>query len=562
MQMKKKIDPVTLSPLLFLAFLSVGRYFSFYLTQTAAHPEVAFFKYFAIPLIGFSLGGVIFLGIVRNNWELHPLLSSFIERYLNRIIYIISLIFLICFTALAVLRYTSFHTSVIDMGSLDKKIWRISAASLSALPYEVSLGHFQPICVFYGFIYKIIDFPVILQALQAITTVSGVIPLYLIVKRHLQHASYILLILITYLLYPPVGFNATLDFHADHLYIPLMLWAFYFAEKDKYILAIIFAGIGAMAKEPLILGAAFFGLYIALVKKQYKIGIAAFVFFLLLFFIVIYIALPYFNQAPVFSGGAFPFLENNNSGKITTLSNSLINTLLMWKVRKALFIYFLLAPLLFLPLFEWRRFLPAMPLIAIPFLSTVYLHSSVDSQYTAGVIAPAFVALVFSIKKIEEWRGIKYANAFAVLVVIMTIAFHIAHGPSPVSINFWKSGWAEIWHRSNYVSGGHEEVIKEAIYKIPEDPEKVIISQGSINHGRLAHRYKHWVFPYRWEEADYILLDMNRPLMIYDQVNERLYMEELQKIKQSSDFQLEFEKDGVLLFKKVEESSKPNGKSL
>ena len=548
---KRRIDLLTLSPLLLLILLPLGAFFGIYFTTTAAHPEIALHKYFSIPLIGFSIGCVIFLGIARNNWRLPYALSSFIERYSNRIILIISLIFLICFTTLAILRYTSFHTSILDMGIFDKKIWRISTASLSAFFYEISLGHFQPLLILHGIIYKFIDSPVIIQGLQSLVTISGVIPIYLITRRQFNHAGIIILIVGCYLLYPPVGFNSTLDFHADHLYIPLILWAYYFAEKDKYITAITFAGIGAMAKEPLILGAAFFGLYIALAKKQYKIGIAAFVFFLLLFFIIIYIALPHFNQTPAFSGGTFPFLEDNNSGKLTTLINSLINTLLMWKVRKMLFVYFLLAPLLFLPLLEWKRFLPAIPLIAIPLLSTSYLHASIDSQYTAGIIAPAFVALVFSIKKIEEWRGIKYANAFASFVVIMTITFHIAHGASPIYFSFWKDGWAEIWHRSNYTYSEHEKAIETGIFKIPKETDKIVTSQNSINHARLAHRYKHWVFPYQWEEADYILLDIKRPLMIYDHVDEKMYMEELRKIKQSPDFQPEFEKDGVLLFKRA-----------
>lgn len=547
---KRRIDLLTLSPLLLLILLPLGAFFGIYFTTTAAHPEIALHKYFSIPLIGFSIGCVIFLGIVRNGYGLPVLLSSFTEKYHKHIVFTLILIFTICFSAMAVLRYTTLHTIVLDMGSYDGKIWRISVASGTSIFYESTIGHFQPLLIPYGLIYKIYDSPVIIQFLQAIFTLSGVIPLYLIAREYLVRPSLIILIVITYLFYPPVGFNATLDFHADHLYIPLILWAFYFAERDKYITAIIFAGIGAMAKEPLILGAAFFGLYIALAKKQYKIGIAAFVFFILLFFLIIYIALPHFNQTPVFSGGAFPFLEDGDS-KLGGFIHSLIDTLLMWKVRKMLLIYFLLAPLLFVPLLDWRRFLPAMPLLAIPLMSTVDKHSAVDSQYAAGIIAPAFVALVFSIKKIEEWRGIKYANAFTVFVVIMTITFHIAHGASPLSFSFWKDRWAEIWHRSNYTYSEHEKAIETGIFKIPKETDKIVTSQNNINHARLAHRYNHWVFPYKWEEADYILLDIKRSSMIYDHVDEKLFMEELRKIKLSPDFQLDFEKDGVLLFKRT-----------
>lgn len=557
--MKRKIDFVTLSPLLLLTLLPVGAFLNSSFTQTAVHPEVAFIKYFAIPLLGFSLGSILFLGIVRNDWKLSPAVITFTERYSNHIIIFISFAFLACFSILAVLRYTSLHTTVFDLGTYDKKIWRISVASLSAIPYEVSLGHFQPIWIFYGFIYKIIDSPVILQALQVIATVSGVIPLYLIAKRHLQYTSYILLIPMAYLLYPPVGFNATLDFHADHLYIPLILWAFYFAEQGKYIKAIVLVGLSAMVKETLILGASFFGLYMAFDRKKYLSGLIVFLLFSILFFFVVFLLIPnaekmlypsYSDNVGFVAGTSFPFVHISVKGLAINISE-LIGSLLSWKVRKLLFVYFLFTPLLFLPLLSWKPFLPALPLIAIPLLSTTYLHSAVDSQYTAGVIAPAFVALVYSLKRIKEGYGEKYALALAVFVFIMAITFHIAHGASPLSINFWKNGWAEIWHKYNYVSGEHEKVIKRAIYNITEDPHKMVISQGNINHARLAHRYKYWVFPYKWENADYILLDLNRPLLMGDQIDEEAYMRELQKILNSSMFQIEFQEDGVLLFGRI-----------
>jgi len=188
-------------------------------------------------------------------------------------------------------------------------------------------------------------------------------------------------------------------------------------------------------------------------------------------------------------------------------------------------------------------------------LSMTYLHSAIDSQYTAGIIAPAFVTLIFSLKKIGNCYGIRYTNAFAVLVMVMTLTFHVAHGPSPLSLSFWKEGWAEIWHKSNYISGEHEKIIKKAIYKISDDPTKMVISQGNINHARLAHRYKNWTFPYRWEDADYILLDLNKSLLIYDNINGKEFIKELQKVKNNSWFQLEFEQDSVLLFKKIQKKT-------
>ncbi len=560
---KKRIDLVVISPLLLLVLLPLTAFISPLFTKTAAHPDVAFLKYFVVPLIGFSLGSIVFLGIVRNDWKMSGRWMSFVDGHLGKIVLTISVIFLICYSALAVLRYTSLHTTVFDMGAYDHKIWSISVASGMSILYESTIGHFQPILIPYGLLYRIHDSPVIIQIIQTIVTISGVTPIYLMSKRYLENKSIILLIAIAYILYPHVGFIASLEFHPDHLYVPLVLWAFYFAEKENYITAIIVVGLGAMAKEPLILGASFFGLYLVFAKRQYRIGLATSAFFLILFFIVVYIILPYTNKAPVFQGGAFPMLEGNteNVGGIARMK-SLINTVLMWKVRKVLFIYFLLAPLLFLPLLDLRRFLPAFPLVFIPLVSTTYFHSGVDSQYTAGIIGPAFMALIFSVKRIKDSWNVKYANAIVLLMIVMTITFHVAHGASPISMSFWKSGWAEMWHKHNYSSNEHEKVIKEAIYRVPGDRNITVVSQGNINHARLAHRDIFALFHgstvtslHRWEGAtadvDYLLFDLNRPHLVGDSVDEEVYMKELQRIKDNQSFKIDFEKDGVLLFKKV-----------
>lgn len=547
---KRKIDFITISPLLLLIFLPIGFLFSVLLTQTAAHPEVAFLKYFAIPLVGFSFGCVVLLGILRNEWKLPEGWLSSIERYFHPMIFTVSFISLICFSLLAVLRYTSLHTSVFDMGFYDNKIWRISVASGASIFYESAIGHFQPILISYGLIYKIYDSVVIIQILQAAATLSGIIPLTLIAKRYLNHKGLIFLVVMTYLLYPPIGFNASSDFHPDHLYLALLLWAFYFAENENYIKAIIFVALSAMIKEPLILGAAFFWLYLIFKRKQYAIGVGVFLFFLFLFFLVVYIILPYTNKQLIYQA-AFPFFENNSeAGGVIARIKTFIDSLLMWKVRKMLFVYFLLAPLLFLPLLEWKRFLPAIPLIAIPLLSTSYPHASIDSQYTAGIVAPAFVAMFFSLKKLGIRYGLKITTAITVFVFIMTITFNIAHSPTPISFSFWKEGWAEVWHKSNYISGEHEKILKDAINKVSEDPDLAVVSQNNINDSRLAHRYRYYTFPHNWEDADYILLDTSKPPMMGDRLDRVGYTEELQKVRTDPRFKLKYDRDGVILFQK------------
>ena len=92
--------------------------------------------------------------------------------------------------------------------------------------------------------------------------------------------------------------------------------------------------------------------------------------------------------------------------------------------------------------------------------------------------------------------------------------------------------------------------------KIPGGKDIVILSQGNVNHSRLAHRYNNkYLFPDSLEDVDYILFDTNRPLMMAAQVDEQTYLNLLGGIRNSPEFYVEFERDGVVLFKRVEKES-------
>ena len=550
---KKRIDFVTLSPLLLLALLPVGSLLYPIFTRTAAHPEIAFHRYFSIPLIGFGFGLFFFLGIIRKGWELPSILSNFLKERLTTIVVVATSIFILFFSGLSVLRYITFHTTINDLGVYDNKVWRIAEELPSVRGIIISLtGHFQPILIVHAILYKIYASPLILLILQVITLASGVIPLYLLAKNFLKESIGALIIILLYLLYPAIEFNSIVDFHPDHFYIPMVLWAFYFAHKRKYITSIIMIGIGGFAKEPLLLGASFFGIYLTINHKRFFTGLISALFFLLLFVVIFFYIQPALNYLP--GEEKVPLLEDASYSYIFNFFNSsrlFFEGLFKGVMRKLLFIYFLLFPFLFLPFFRWKELMPAIPPITIQLLSTTALHYSPESQYTAGIISPIIFAFLAFVNKIQKNFGERYVNAMLIMVLIMMLTANIVRSPSPLSINFWSSKWSEIWNYTNYTDGKHEEMLREVLHIIPADKKIVVMSQNNLNHRRLAHRYDFFAFPYHWERVDYILLDSTRPLMVGDKIDREKYMEDLQKIKDSRVFQQIFDKDGIMLFKKM-----------
>jgi uncharacterized membrane protein len=594
---KKRIDFITLSPLLLLALLPFGNpILSNFIT--VERPEFTFQRYFSIPLIGLSIGTFFLLGIIRHGWTIPEGISKFIRDRLALLIILFTMAFTIFFSTFSVLRYYVFHSAFYDLGVYDNKVWHIADALPSVRSIIVSLtgpGHFQPILLLHAILYKIYVSPLILLVTQAITVASGVIPLYLLGRNILKNATWIVIIVLLYLLYPAIEFNSIVDFHPDHFYIPMALWAFYFAHKGRYISSIIVMGIGGLAKEPFLLGASFFGIYLALKHRRYMTGFIPAVFFLILFSVLFFYMLPALNYLP--GEERLPLLEDEGYSYLFNFTDPHLFFKGLGEniMRKLIFVFFLLSPFLFLPIFQWKEFIPAIPPFAIQLLSTQVLHYNPESQYTAGIVSPIIIGFLFFVNRIQRSLGERYATAVLVMVLIMMLSANIARSPSPLSINFWNQRWSHMWNYTIYKDGAHERVIREAIKRyIPSDPEVTVSTQNNLNWGFLAHRRYYFCFPYsvirpemvqdfssrnfkgllqyilygsaepkRFNKvwADYVVLDMKRPWFIGDKgcvweddrcrdvdpVAEE-FLKLVQQMKEK--YETVFEKDGVVILKR------------
>ena len=557
-------------PLLFLILLIWTPKVGILIAGTAAHPAIAAIRYFCIPLIGTCIGSVLFLWIRKVDIRLDRL-KSFARRYNVHILLLVSAIFFQLFSSLSILRYLTLHTCSGELGWYDNKIWNISQTSsfLDAL-IIASTDYFQPILIIHGFLYKAWDSPIFLQLLQTGAVASGVIPLYLIAKEKFPEKLWVIVIVVLYLLYPPVEYNATMEFHPDHVCIPLFLWAFYFVEKGRYWQAVVMAGLGGLAKEPLLLNAAFFGLYIFLAKGKWKTGLSSFVFYLIMFSLIIFVVQPsltpyYKKLGSVVHGSNFGYLIPSNSEGVGDYISKVIHGMLTWKSRKVLLCLMLLMPFLCIPLIKGLKFIPALPSIFISILSLFPVHSAFDGQYTSAVIPSIFVGLIYALSWVRGRFGERHFVALFIWIFIMNIAFNIAHSPSPLSLNYWDNRWSELYNRGEYNKTSRFEAMKEIIALVPDDPTVKVVSQYNINTARLSHRNDYWIFPRRWKEADFILLDTKDPVIQIEvqdtpkktyttekfftvkQVYEKQYREILYEILGSKRYHLEASKNGIIL---------------
>ena len=508
--------------------------------------NIPIIRYIIIPLIGFLVGFFLFIIIIRRKNALRHL-DDFVSNFEKRAIFFLIIAFSSYSSLLLVARYFLNNFTIFDFGVYDIKLWQIAHADFSDKFKIASTYNFQPILVFYSLWYNISESPWILLILQVAAIGSAAIPLYLICKTFFKSPFLRLSIVLLYFLYPATQFNTFFDFHPDHLIIPLLFWCYYFVEKEKYIWLTPFLILSFMIKQPLILTIAFMGIYIAWGKKNYAFGFILFFASIIIFYVATFIVIPisyiYTNNKTitVIESNAFSYLFEAG-GIIPKLGE-------IFSPEKWRFFFFLLLPLLFLSIFGFKLFLPAVPIFGIHILSRITHHQNVASHYTAGIIAPVFVSLISVLSGIRNKFGERIVLGILAWIVIMMLAFNVAHSPSPLAIAFWNKDWSKgKWHYSNYIRNGSDIALQDAISLIPADPSVKVVTHSEIYHKKLTHRYFYGVFPEKWQEADYILLDSRRGPYVSDRLDEVMYQQKLQELKDNSGFKIIFDKDGILVF--------------
>ncbi|MBF0465849.1 MAG: DUF2079 domain-containing protein [Nitrospirae bacterium] len=314
----------------------------------------------------------------------------------------------------------------------------------------------------------------------------------------------------------------------------------------KKIIALIAITIGALAKEPYIAGAFFFCLYAAFGKRGRRPAIIFAVFFLALASMALFHAFMFYHTALTTPShkAAGLIVQSEYIDNFLYLKDALhkpsvlFHSIFLYIDRKSFFIIFQFLPFLFIPFLRLKELIPTIPFFAISILSIRPLHSALDCQYSAAYIAPILVSLTVALKGLNDRYGKNFTGSILLFILIMVVTVNIAHSPSLVSLNFLKEGWSDTWHRKTYIIGKHEEALRKALDLIPKDTAVKVVCQNNTYGGEIANREFSDVFPRKWQDSYYIILDLKKPLFLEDNINPAGFMIEFEKLRQSKNFQL------------------------
>lgn len=445
-------------------------------------------------LIFFSI--IIFYFIKENN-------AFLTKTKLNKKISIIFLIFIVLIPfsiliTISILRYYNFSNPNFDFGIFSNIFYYLKE---TLIPYSTCerdfllshfAVHFSPIIYLILPIYYLFSHPITLQIIQVILVFSGVIPLIKLCKHFKLNKIKTIIISTIYTFYPAISCGCLFDFHENAFLLPLLLWTFYYFEKNKTIFYYSFLILTLLVKEDAAIYIIIFSLYQFFSRKKYTEGIITFIISTTYFLITTYII----NK---FGLGIMSDRFDNiiyDTGLISAIKTIIINPgfvltqLLTLEKLKYLLLLFL--PLSFIPFMtnKLSRYLLLLPIL-INIITNYPYSYDITFHYSFGVIAFLFYLTILNLTEINNKQLILSFSLFFTLTIYY--AYLIPNFKN--NINTWNS------FKNEYV---------ELEKKLKNIPETKSVSASTFLVPHLTNRkYIYEVFYHENKlDVDYVILDM------------------------------------------------------
>lgn len=180
--------------------------------------------------------------------------------------------------ALTCYRYLTFSSPNFDFGLFVNMFHNMKETGLplSTAERDVLLSHFvvhiSPIYYLLLPFYFIFPSPLTLQIGQAVVLASGIVPVVLLCRHFKLSGKVSMLLTFLYALYPAISGGCFYDIHENCFLTPLLLWMFYFFEREKYPFMYLFAFLTFTVKEDAAFYVVLFALFVLLSRKKFLHG--------------------------------------------------------------------------------------------------------------------------------------------------------------------------------------------------------------------------------------------------------------------------------------------------
>ncbi|MDR1674339.1 MAG: DUF2079 domain-containing protein [Oscillospiraceae bacterium] len=312
-----------------------------------------------------------------------------------------------------VIRYRIYYSSTFDLGIAGQMYYYMkeTLTPMTTCERDVLLSHFAvhftPIYYLLLPVYFVFPYIETLLIAQPILIVLGVIPLFLICKHRGFSPAVNLCIGIAYIFSLAAVAPNFYDFHETAFIPVMMLWFFYFMEKQKWIPMYVFLGLTLCCKEDVSVSMACIGAYMLLSggkSKSTKFHGAVTAAVSVCFFLIITALLEKYGD------GTFSHRFNSLMAQPENGITEIIRTVITdpafiiqeaFKEDKFIFLFQLFVPVGFLPFLTKRagHFLLLVPTFLVCLLPEYYYQHNIDYQYVFGMIPMLFYITAVNISE-------------------------------------------------------------------------------------------------------------------------------------------------------------------
>jgi uncharacterized membrane protein len=457
------------------------------------------------------------------------------------------------FVAYSLQKHAAFQTAGFDLGNWDQMMW----GALHGHPFYITQyanttnslgGHVEFILLLLFPLYGIHSGPETLLVLQPLLIALGALPVFWLARERFRSQVAGLVFAAIYLLYPALESAVSFDFHGLTVAVPFLTYALWAMYTRRYRLFGVMAILAMSCKEDMPLLVLMMGLYILIVQRQPRAGLAT------IGGSAAWFAAANFLVVPAFSFSADSIHLHRYSEWGDSMSQVILTVVTQpWRViqiatagDKLFYWIRFTMPAAFTALLDPLGLVLAAPLLLINTLSNSPPAYQLDQYHSSAPLA-AYVtfASINGLAWLVDFAGPKFKHVrpdflrgtLLTMVALVTLAYQIQFGYTPLGRNF---NWPAVTE--------HHLKAERVLAQIP--PQAAVAAQNDLV-PRVSRR--EWIFilptlAYRDQEADYVVMDMRSRLDPYPSIE--AYCAQIDQLLASPDYGLTTADDGLLVFRR------------
>lgn len=324
---------------------------------------------------------------------------SFPEKQETRLLWFLTLAFFLVYTALGWYKLEAMQMGAWDFGIYDSILRNAANGRGLMVDYRGPFDHFSPAILLFAPLYWIYDTQMWLVLIQAASLAFSAPLLFATAKLRFRKGIFPLLLTAMYLFNPYYSRLVLFDFHAECLFPPLFLGAFYFLERKRMIPFFLLLALSPLVKEDFVVPVGATGLWLLAQRGRRWWGVGAIAASLFWVFFVLKIYYPYILNVPYFHYGRYELLAPTVA---ETMNNAVAMIERFFNPSMPGVVLSVLVPFALLPLGDWKGFvLLWLPVIGIQLVSEFPHQQWLMSHYSSALIAVTPIAAFYGARTLR-----------------------------------------------------------------------------------------------------------------------------------------------------------------